>query len=214
MAETGGMYQTTAWRHNHGFWICKQVRKRDYTLTHRSATWTRHDRDTRDRKQRNGNLRALLEYNAMYNLCPQSFETDLISQFRQFRAKAFYSPVLLTLVCSTSVRRQDTVENPVIFYRLRLGTLFIHFFYFPRYLQSVPIHSSYVVKSCRRVSTSTLLYLIGSGLLSFREWILGTLRIKAVFRWKPNDVSEDNAVRIFRIEKLSKQETSMKTGGK
>jgi hypothetical protein len=40
------------------------------------------------------------------------------------------------------------------------------FFYFPLYLQSVPIHSAKVVKSCtkacRRVLTSTLLYLIGS----------------------------------------------------
>jgi hypothetical protein len=41
------------------------------------------------------------------------------------------------------------------------------FFNFPLYLQSVPIHSANVVKSytkaCRRVLTSTLLYLIGSG---------------------------------------------------
>jgi hypothetical protein len=40
------------------------------------------------------------------------------------------------------------------------------FFYFPIYLQSVPVHSANVVKSCtkacRRVLTSTLLYLVGS----------------------------------------------------
>jgi hypothetical protein len=40
------------------------------------------------------------------------------------------------------------------------------FFNFPLYLQSVPIHSANAVKSytkaCRRVLTSTLLYLIGS----------------------------------------------------
>jgi hypothetical protein len=40
------------------------------------------------------------------------------------------------------------------------------FFNFPLYLQSVPVHSANVVKSCteacRRVLTGTLLYLIGS----------------------------------------------------
>jgi hypothetical protein len=40
------------------------------------------------------------------------------------------------------------------------------FFNFPLYLQSVPVHSADVVKSCtkayRRALTSTLLYLIGS----------------------------------------------------
>jgi hypothetical protein len=39
-------------------------------------------------------------------------------------------------------------------------------FNFPLYLQSVPVHSAKVVKSCteacRRVPTSTLIYLIGS----------------------------------------------------
>jgi hypothetical protein len=42
----------------------------------------------------------------------------------------------------------------------------ILFFNFPFYLQSVPVHSANVVKSCTkacgRVLTSTLLYLIGS----------------------------------------------------
>jgi hypothetical protein len=45
-------------------------------------------------------------------------------------------------------------------------TLMNIFFNFPLYLQSVPIHSANVVKSykkaCRRVLTSTLLYLIES----------------------------------------------------
>jgi hypothetical protein len=42
----------------------------------------------------------------------------------------------------------------------------LFFFNFPLYLQSVPIHSANVVKSCtkacKRVLTGTLLYLIGS----------------------------------------------------
>jgi hypothetical protein len=42
----------------------------------------------------------------------------------------------------------------------------LFFFNFPLYLQSVPIHSANVVKSCtkacRKVFTSTLIYLIGS----------------------------------------------------
>jgi hypothetical protein len=36
------------------------------------------------------------------------------------------------------------------------------FFNFQLYLQYVPIHSAKVLKACRRVLTSTLLYLIGS----------------------------------------------------
>jgi hypothetical protein len=42
----------------------------------------------------------------------------------------------------------------------------LFFFYFPFYLQFVPVHSENIVKSCtkahRRVLTSTLLYSIGS----------------------------------------------------
>jgi hypothetical protein len=41
------------------------------------------------------------------------------------------------------------------------------FFNFPLYLQSVPIHSANVVKSCRRVLTSTLLYLMAGCTAAF-----------------------------------------------
>jgi hypothetical protein len=43
--------------------------------------------------------------------------------------------------------------------RFRIGLFFLNF---PLYLQSVPIPSSNVVKSCKRVLSSTHLYLIGS----------------------------------------------------
>jgi hypothetical protein len=50
--------------------------------------------------------------------------------------------------------------------RNKAGVPVQFFFNFPLYLQSVPIHSAHVVKSCkearRRVLTSTLLYLIES----------------------------------------------------
>jgi hypothetical protein len=47
-------------------------------------------------------------------------------------------------------------------YRKLWMVLCTFFFNFPLHLQSVPVHSANVVKSCRRVLTSILLYLIGS----------------------------------------------------
>jgi hypothetical protein len=52
-----------------------------------------------------------------------------------------------------------TYNKHVSVYLRRIDTLF---FNFPLYLQSVPIHSTNVVKACRRVLTSTLIYIIGS----------------------------------------------------
>jgi hypothetical protein len=64
----------------------------------------------------------------------------------------------------------------------------IYFFNFPLYLQSVPVHSANVVKSCtkacRRVLTSTPLYLIGSE----SSCDLGSETYKTV----PNHIQGDN----------------------